>query len=77
MSILLNIVKILKNSVVVFFEKQKYIVNCFQLNFLSKTLAKYFKIQPFYQKQHEISFFSPLSLHLPEVHSHTPQIQSF
>ena len=50
-SILIKIVKIVNNSTVNFiFRDRKSIVDNFYLNFLSKTLAKFFKIQPFSSK---------------------------
>ena len=57
--------------------KTKYIVGYFRWFFLSQISAKNFtKFRLFQQKQHEISFFSPLWLNLQEVHTQTPLTQS-
>ena len=57
--------------------KTKYIVGYFHWIFLSQIPAKNFtKFRLFHQKQHEISFFSPLWLNLQVVHTQTPLKQS-
>ena len=54
--------------------KTKLIVGYFHL---SKIPGKYFtKFRLFHQKQHEMSFFSPLWLILQEVHTQKPLTQS-
>ena len=50
--------------------KTKFIVSYIHWIFLWQIQAKYFtKFRFFHQKQHEISFFSPLWLNLKEVHT--------
>ena len=62
----------------ILFLKSKYIVGYFYCVFLLKIPAKYFiKFRLYHQKQHELSFFSPLWLILQEVHIQTPLTQSF
>ena len=51
----------------------KYIAVYIHWIFRSQIPAKYFtKFRLFHQEQHEISFFSPLWLHLQEVHNQSP-----
>ena len=51
----------------------QYIAAYFHWIFFSQISTKYFtKFKLFHQKQHEISFFSPLWLNLQEVHNQTP-----
>ena len=54
----------------ILFLKTKIYSPLFLMIFLSQIPAKYFtKFRLFQQKQHEISFFSPLRLNLQEVHT--------
>ena len=59
--ILIKFTKIFHENVVDFTFKDKIHGRLFSLNFLSQIPAKNFtKFRLFHQKQHEISFFSPL-----------------
>ena len=75
--ILIKFNKIFQENVFDFTFKDKIYCRLFSLIFSSQIPAKYFtKFRLFHQKQHEISFFSPLWLNLQEVHIQTPLQQS-
>ena len=75
--ILIKFYEIFHEMLLILRLKTKYIVGHFKWIFLSQIPAKNFtKFRLFHQKQHEISFFSPLWLNLQEVHTQTPPAQS-
>ena len=61
--------KMLAIVLLILFLKTKKFFDCFDLIYLAKNLAKYFKIQPLSSKIAEIRSFSLLWLNLPKVHS--------
>ena len=76
-SILLKYAKILNNSDVNFIFKDKKYCRLDLFKFFVKNFWLIVsKISLFHQKQHGISFFSPLWINLPEIHPETPLIQS-
>ena len=76
LSILLKFVKLLKNSVVDFnFKDTKYCQLFLYRFFVQSSWLNFSKFILFHQKQHEISFFSPLRLNLPKLHPQIPLIK--
>ena len=68
--IFLKFAKIILTKCCLFYlKRQKSFIGYFSFIFLSKILAKYFKIQTFSSKTARNNFFGPFCLNLQEVHT--------